>query len=126
MKHPAETWHRVLICGSRDYTNREAVRDFLIVLREKYKSKLIVIQGGAPGADTLVAEEGYKLDIHVAAVEALWKTRKRGAGPQRNTAMLALNPHEVYAFSDDYENSKGTRNMVEQAEKLDIPTKLVV
>jgi len=39
--------------------------------------------------------------------------------------MLGLQPDELIAFHIDIKNSKGTKDMVKQAEKLGIPTRVV-
>ena len=45
---------RVLVCGGRDYTNRDAVFATLDVLKKQY-GQLTIIQGGAPGAEAAAA-----------------------------------------------------------------------
>ena len=114
-QHPATTWHRVLICGGRKYSKRTPIRRTLLRLRERYRSKLIIIVGGAPGADSLAEEICEELNIHCAVVPALWEQRGRAAGPMRNLAMSALDPHEVFAFHENLARSRGTKNMVELA-----------
>ena len=68
---------------------------------------------------------GEQENIHVCRVPALWQTRHQGAGPQRNSIMLALEPHEVVAFHPDLKKSKGTKDMLKQAEKAGIKYKVV-
>jgi hypothetical protein len=76
-----------------------------------------VIEGGADGADKLAREESAKLNLHCATVPALWATRHRSAGPQRNNAMIALLlPNLVIAFGGD----RGTDDCVERARKQGI------
>jgi hypothetical protein len=120
--------YKVVICGDR---NRKAyyptiVRREIRALKAIYgPTKLLLIAGGAPGIDTMVKEIGNEEDIHVAEIDALWNTRGRGAGPQRNLIMASLRPHEVIAIHASISESKGTARMLEIATKNGIPNRLV-
>ena len=120
--------YRVLICGARDWGSMSAIERTIKRLKikaAKWNMELIIIEGGAPGADTMARIVGHKLDVHIAEVKALWDTRHRSAGPQRNTAMLMLDPHLVVAFHRDISKSKGTKDMVKQAEKAGIKVQVI-
>lgn len=85
----------------------------------------VVIEGGAPGADALSLEAAEAFDVCVQSFPAEWEKYGKAAGPIRNTQMLNEGkPELVIAFHDDLQNSKGTRNMVQQAEKRKIPVKV--
>lgn len=105
--------HRVLIFGARDWSDKNMIMELIDELIGKYgKNRLIIIQGGAPGADMLAEVCSDERGIHSARVKALWETRHRGAGPQRNDAMLLLEPHEAYGFHEDIKNkSRGSKGM---------------
>ena len=111
-------FHRVIMCGARDWSNAGPILRELRRLKKEHGNKLIIIEGEAPGADQMARVLAHQLDIHVAGVWALWETRHRGAGPQRNTAMAALQPDEVIAFHADITKSRGTADMVKQARAL--------
>lgn len=119
----------ILGCGDRDWGDMDAVLRELYQLKSE-QVKLLVITGGAPGADTIIKLACDKLDIHCAVMSALWSTRRRGAGPQRNTAMAELVGWDrldlVLAFHPDISKSKGTKDMVKQADKHDVNYRLVV
>jgi len=123
---------KVLICGARDWDDMKKIETEIKNLkracsggRNVQSLELIIIEGGAPGADTMARLAAHKLDVHVAEVKALWGTRHRGAGPQRNTVMLMLEPDEVVAFHHDISKSKGTKNMVNQAKREKIETRVI-
>lgn len=118
-------WYRVLMFGARDWPYTQPIVRELEGLKSKHGKRLIIITGGASGADSEVAFQARSMDIHVAQVDALWETRGRGAGPQRNTAMLALIPHEGIAFHEDITASKGTNNMRNQLTKAGITVRVV-
>jgi hypothetical protein len=70
--------------------------------------ELLLITGGAGGADTLVETIGKLNNCHVARIDALWDTRHNGAGPQRNGVMVALDPHEAVCFHANIAKSRGS------------------
>jgi hypothetical protein len=75
--------------------------------------------------DSIAKLVAKNLNVHVAEIEALWDTRGKSAGPQRNMMMAALGPSEVIAVHNDFENSRGTRHMVTLSKKLGIPVRLL-
>ena len=88
---------KLLVCGGRNYADRMQLGHALDML---YSTDpiTIVIQGGAPGADTLAAIWAMQRGIHCAEVKAMWGKLGRRAGPMRNEAMLTLRPDLVLAF----------------------------
>jgi hypothetical protein len=120
--------YKVIICGDRNYIHAERIRREIRKLKrwcERQDYTLLVIEGGAPGADRLAKHEGHREGVHVAEVDALWYSLGRPAGPIRNEVMALLEPAEIVAFHKDYENSKGTKNMLRLAKKLGIPNRLI-
>ena len=118
--------YRVLISGDRNGIDGAIIeREVRALIGRHGKTHLIGIGGGASGVDLQCELTFKRHSVHFARVDALWDTRYRGAGPQRNTAMLGLQPDELIAFHIDIKNSKGTKDMVKQAEKLGIPTRVV-
>lgn len=99
----------VLVCGGRDYTGDVTCLSQINIS--------ILIHGDARGADKRAAAWAKVRGIHCAAVEALWDYYSRGAGYQRNAAMLLLKPEYCVAFP----GGNGTAMMVELCEKINIP-----
>lgn len=116
--------HKVLIFGSRKWTRDGPIRHELLKLRKTHDNNLLIIEGGAPGADRASKRIGHELNIHVAEIDALWKTRHRSAGPQRNQIMAALEPDEGIGFHEDFENSSGTKDMAKKLDRLGVPYKI--
>ena len=115
---------RVLVCGDREWTDYEYIVDVLREIRKEYDGIECVIEGEARGADRLGRRAAEELGIVVMPFPADWKQYGRAAGPIRNRQMLDEgDPHLVLAFHDDLENSRGTKNMVEQALKRNVPVK---
>jgi hypothetical protein len=108
---------RILICGSRNFTNRKVIE----LVLSKYPKDTIVIEGGAKGADTLAKELAIEMGMKIEEYPAQWKTYHRAAGPIRNTKMLVDGtPEIVYAFYQNKAKSKGTANMVAQAREAGV------
>lgn len=105
---------KILICGGRDYTDRAAFDAAMLEL--PYLPSLI-IQGGAKGADGLAKQWAAKYNTHCAEVRALWSARGKQAGPDRNHAMLCLEPEYCIAFP----GGAGTNDMVRRCEAEGIP-----
>lgn len=110
---------RVLVCGSRGWTDHKTIKSRL----EQLPKKTIIIHGGADGADSLAGHiASERLGMHVAIVRALWHIYDKGAGSKRNRAMLDLEPDLVIAFSL---GTRGTRNMIKLAEQHGIEVEVV-
>jgi len=110
---------RILFCGSRDWTGREAIARVLKVLPKGS----VIIEGAAPGADTIACEEARRLGFAVEHFPANWKKFGRAAGPIRNAQMLDEGrPDAVVAFHDNIDESRGTKNMLKQAQAAVLPT----
>lgn len=107
---------RVLIAGSRGYTDYgEACRHINKCLESVSDSDIIIISGGAYGADKLgeryAAENGYKIEKHLPD----WKRYGRSAGIIRNREMM-IEADLVICFWDG--ESRGRRSMVEFSKRL--------
>jgi len=108
---------RLLICGSRDWNDKLIITQYLERLQPS-----VVIEGEAPGADTLARQAAKALDIKVEAYPADWRLHGRSAGMVRNQQMLDEGkPDYVLAFHDHIELSRGTKDMVNRAEEAGLP-----
>lgn len=110
---------KILVCGSRHFN------DFpeLMKVLDRYDITEI-IEGEAEGADRLARLYGEYLDIPVRAFPAEWDKYGKSAGPIRNRQMLVEGkPDLCIAFRGP--NSRGTQNMINQARKAGIETKVI-
>ena len=113
----------ILICGSRVYTNRLRVQ--LEIEKERAKHPIRIVSGGARGADTFAEETADQLHLPKVIYHAEWAKYGKAAGHIRNAFMLEREPvDEVWAFTENLENSRGTKNMVKLAKKKKIPVRL--
>lgn len=108
---------RVLVCGGRNYADYKAVASELDYYRNLFHH-LVVIQGGASGADRLARQWCATSYIDYHNFPADWKHHGRAAGPIRNAQMIAEGkPDVVIAFP----GGRGTADMVRQARAAGIP-----
>lgn len=120
--------HKVLIFGARDWPHFGPIRREMKKLVKKHgTTKLLIIEGECPygGADVIARIVAHELSVHVAQVPALWETRYRSAGPQRNTMMLWLEPAEAIGFHQDLSKSRGTKNMYNQLSRAGVPVRVL-
>jgi hypothetical protein len=107
---------KILMCGDRNYTDENKVRDVFKALLIAYDN-FEIVQGGAAGADFLSNKVAKEMNISVKEYKAEWSKYGRAAGPLRNELMLNDNQdiQLVVAFHKNIANSKGTKNMVDKA-----------
>jgi hypothetical protein len=106
---------RVLVCGSRSFTDRTTAWQVLFPLDRGTE----IIHGGARGADQVAGEAAALLKLHTTVVPADWDTHGKRAGYLRNIQMLDMDPGLVIAFWDG--QSKGTQHTINEARKRGIP-----
>lgn len=122
---------KVLICGDRNWTDKEAIRRVL----SSYGPDTVVIHGDngkvdsktgnvLKGADKIAGEVAKDLGFKVIAVAPKWDRYGRAAGPMRNREMFELKPDIVIAFHRDITKSKGTKDMITAARKSGFTTKV--
>lgn len=110
---------RVLICGSRDWIDREAIRSWLSKLQDwGYDT---VVEGEAKGADSIARDEAKAMGFKVIPFVAQWGEYHKAAGVIRNQQMLDEGkPSLVLFFHYNLQQSKGTKDMVDRARRAGI------
>lgn len=117
---------RILITGSRDWTDRaaiaSAISDWLTSRGTSVAGAWpfpIVVHGGARGADRLADQVarnwGWTPESHLAD----WDRYGRSAGHRRNAVMVGLGADVCLAFP--LGQSPGTRGCMRRAEAAGIP-----
>lgn len=113
---------RLLICGDREWKDMV----FIQLMLKQRPDVTVVIEGECRGADKLARAAAEHLGIPVEPYPALWKEHGPAAGSIRNQQMLDEGrPTEVWAFHDNFEESKGTRDMTNRSVWANIPTWLI-
>jgi hypothetical protein len=104
---------RVLVCGGREYADKDRVFATLdALLAATQTDTLTIIQGGATGADKLARNWCSLRYVPFDNYAADWKRWGAAAGPTRNQRMLDKGkPDLVVAFP----GGSGTADMVSRA-----------
>ena len=114
-----------IFCGSRFWKDHEPIRLKLSGLPKD----ATIIHGCAPGADSIAGYEADLMGLDVIEVPAPWDELENDAGPIRNGWMLQMllvarklgQDVIVFAFHEDKNLGRGTKNMVNQAKRASIP-----
>lgn len=103
---------KVLVCGGRDYTDKEQVFLCLDKIKQILGDDLRICHGGARGADSLAGEWAQSRNVSCTVFPADWASHGRSAGPLRNLQMLVtFQPDYIL----DFPGGKGTRDMLKKA-----------
>ncbi len=112
---------RVLVCGSRYYTNYQKVLEQLERLNVE-----LVISGACRGADSLAVKAARACGITYIEFPAAWEKFGKAAGPIRNIAMLKEGkPDFALIFHPDIASSKGSKHMLSLIKKARVPFLLI-
>lgn len=101
---------RVIVCGGRDYADHRHVWGVLDELLAA-NPRIIIVQGGASGADRIARDWAIHHDVPNSTFEADWKNEGTAAGPLRNARMLKAGADLLIAFP----GGRGTADMVRRA-----------
>lgn len=119
---------RILVCGGRDFEDYELIRNTLEdvvakrgwVYDDEYNMpNVVLIHGGAKGADLLADQWGVTNWLKIEEYKADWNTYGKSAGMIRNRQMLEEGkPDLVVAFPT--KKSVGTWGMVKIAREAGV------
>ncbi|MFH9426003.1 DUF2493 domain-containing protein [Streptomyces sp. NPDC017529] len=136
---------RIVVTGSRAWTDAQLLADVLLDTwhdaTQLGHTSIVIVHGGADGADTLAGlwARGHGLDVEVH--EADWehcaddcppghrRSRARGgdycptAGPRRNQQLIDAGADLVVAFHR--EGSRGTADCLHRAQATGLPVRRV-
>jgi hypothetical protein len=124
---------RILITGSRDWTDRMAIMREIVRLQEEFApiqpgqydyhcEGWVFVHGACPtGADAMADEFVVESWLNVERHPADWKTHGKGAGFKRNAEMVRLGADVCLAFIKN--GSKGATHTADLAEKAGIPVR---
>lgn len=112
---------KILVCGGRDYLDYiTMVKTLDDIIQDLDPDKVVIIQGGAKGADFLAKVYAYNWGwggLVCKEFPADWGKFGKGAGHIRNQQMLDEGePDLVVAFP----GGAGTADMIKRAEKAGV------
>lgn len=121
---------KILVCGPHTSDDPATLKEMVFATLWNIHSKLYpidsVIEGEAKMVDTFAREWAESECVEVLECPADWENHGRAAGPIRNKEMLSYSPNLVVAISDvPILQTRGTRNMLHQAQRNRVPTMIV-
>lgn len=100
---------RVLVCGGRDFEDRDLLFATLDRVLAKYGDALVILHGGQRGADLLAERWAKMREVEYIGVPARWTRLGKAAGAERNKRMRdRWKPDACIAFK----GREGTRLMI--------------
>lgn len=119
---------RLLITGSRNWDDRDAIVHWLSVASHRLGQDTILVSGACPkGADRICEEVWEEWGFAVERHPADWRPMKgiynKRAGFERNQKMVDLGADACLAFIKD--NSGGATHCANAAQRAHIPTRIV-
>jgi hypothetical protein len=114
---------RLCVCGGRNYGDKEKVYRVLnkLLLMIPPHKDVVLVHGGASGADTLASQWATMVQIKQECFMADWQNLGKKAGIVRNRKMLDSGIDFLVAFP----GGKGTENMITIAQKAGIRAMVV-
>ena len=114
---------KVIVAGSREFDNYILLKRKLDYYLQNHTSKqIIIISGGAKGADKLGEKYAKENNIRLRVVEADWDRLGKQAGYLRNVEMAEYATHCI-VFWDG--KSKGSKHMIDIAGKYKLRTVVI-
>lgn len=118
---------RILVCGGRDFNDWNKLElELNRIIESRYTNydEIVIIEGGAKGADSLARDYADIYDLGHIKYPAQWGKYGNKAGPIRNQQMLDEGkPDLVVAFhGKPREDGRrtGTQDMVSRAKKAGV------
>lgn len=115
---------RVIIAGGRNFSNYRLLKDkcFKILSNKIVTDNVVIISGGARGADMLGERFAKELGLQLLLFPAEWDKYGKSAGYKRNLTM-SENADALIAFWDG--KSRGTRHMIDIMVEADKPYRVI-
>lgn len=109
----------VIICGSREFQDYNLLKekcDYYLSKRISSGQKVVVISGGARGADSLGERYAKERGLECKVFPADWDRYGKSAGYRRNVVMAEIG-NACIAFLSGYSENKGTKSMISLARR---------
>lgn len=116
--------YHVAVVGGRDFQDRDEMFEYLdtlLSITNRYL-QIVIVSGGARGADTLAAEYARERAYKLIEYPADWNRYGKSAGYKRNKQIVDK-ADMVVAFWDG--KSRGTKHSIDLAMAADKYTEIV-
>ncbi len=116
---------KVVITGSREWTDESAIEKELKLLKTEYP-ELVIIHGTEPGAESLVENVCSALGIATITVTANFAEYQDLAITKRNEEMIRIyDPHMLYCFADTVDKEPTLIDFLKKAQERAVITKVI-
>jgi len=117
----------IIVCGDRYWNDFKEIDKFLDYIQLEFKAKdITIVHGKSKGADSIAGYLANLKGMVVVPEAADWFKYGKKAGPIRNQVMIdKYHPDMIVGFHDDYEHSKGTKDMLTRGKNHNVYTVLV-
>lgn len=119
-------WFYCLVVGSRTFSDYAKMEKYLDKMLSSHKHKVVIVSGGARGADSLAEKYAYNREYPLIVMKADWDKWGKTAGYIRNRQMHEFisrhNHRGCVAFWDGF--SKGTFQNFELCEEMNTPLRI--
>lgn len=118
--------YRIIVTGSRNWSDETAIEEVLLDVTAHIDVRpIVIVQGGAPGADSIAKRIAERRGWRVETFEADWKKYGKAAGPRRNGDMVMAGGDICCAFPGGSRTvAPGTWNCLETAAAAGIPVRI--
>ena len=132
---------KVALIGSRDYANIRRIKDTLFQLKQKFKTDLIVISGGAKyGADKFARKYALEFGIrykefnpahtiknlYSAMSDDYYSKPYHVSQFHHRNMLIARDCDVMIAFISEQESSNGSMSAIKKTKKLNKPVTIIV
>lgn len=115
---------RVLVTGSREFSNLDIARTALSDARWALGPELTIVHGAARGADRLLGTMASQLGLVTEAHPARWTEHGKAAGFIRNQAMVDAGADLALVFLVEGLACRGTKDCWRRADRAGIPCRV--
>ena len=116
---------KVIVAGPRDFTDSTIIFSALdYYLQNIPADQLEIVSGGATGVDSLGEAWAKNHTVKCTVFPADWQTHGKAAGPIRNKQMAEY-ADALIAFVPKAGVTKGTANMISQADTCELRLRIV-
>lgn len=114
---------RIIVAGSRSFDDYGFLRSkLLFLLKNKIRSDVEIVSGGARGADCLGERFAKEHNLYLRIFKADWNRYGKSAGPIRNKEMGEY-ADALVAFWDY--KSVGTKHMIDFAKEKGLDVRII-
>lgn len=115
--------YRILVTGSRDWSDTDTICDALDAASHAGSSEIRLVVGDcSTGADRIAYQWATAAMVPIDIHRADWSSHGKAAGPRRNAAMVATGADLCLAFIKG--GSRGASHTVALARRAGIPVQL--